>query len=856
MAHVFISYSRKDTDFVERLERALHKHHIVTWRDVHSIPGGANWFRRIEAGLQASYAVIYIDTPAADISKWVGKEYLYAEHLKLPIIPVKHDKTFMPMRTIDLNPVLCDDAHFDACVQQLVSLLQELPQEAIVPGAETPAPLPADEPVDDEAAPDMTTEIRTYLDWVELQGQADLQDALYVNLSASPEQYRPLPIAMTGWGGFGADNALSFDRLGLEHIVGEDFERAGHDVADAREPLRDLRRVILLGEPGSGKTTTLVRLAIDLARDARTALENDEQPKLPVFVPLRQFDGDTDFETFVRAQMYNLQDEYPALLTDKRLIVLLDALNEMPRHSADGRDLVDEVRDYVRDKPDWIVSCRIRDYQEQLSNLNDVGKVRLKALDPPRIYEVIQKRFAQIEQPELGEQLWAAMYGTDDLLKAWDVFVEHDRADAFWTQWPDDVKAADVDYSFQTPGFYDWYRMQRDKRRMMHLCRNPYMTNMVCRLYAISKQLPPNRGALFAAFVDNLLQRDRLLAEQVGAAWIDDALIRNGLARIAYTMGTETEMPRSKADAILREHLPDVDHDLLLRLAMGASLLDVGEQVRFTHQLLQEYFASLVLGEDLDNGLDPVAYWQAGEWWRPTGREETLIILAGVRGDPEAVARWVAPAQPELAVEILRDSGIPVALDDLDEMTRRAIVSSARDKTNEPNPIGRAAAYRALGLLGADDRKGIGVIAPPVGAQHAVPLQTSPLPDIEWSDEIAAGMYPIGGDAEAYKPLPGQQYEIKRPYRMAKYLVTYTQFQTFLDAPDGFDHDTWWDGLAKKKDAMYEQNNPYPNHPRERVSWYQAVAFSRWLTAQYREAGLLREGAVIRLPTEQEWEVA
>ena len=62
MTHVFISYSRHDTDFVEKLEQALQARSIVMWRDVHSIPGGAKWFRRIKQGLESSYAMIYIDT--------------------------------------------------------------------------------------------------------------------------------------------------------------------------------------------------------------------------------------------------------------------------------------------------------------------------------------------------------------------------------------------------------------------------------------------------------------------------------------------------------------------------------------------------------------------------------------------------------------------------------------------------------------------------------------------------------------------------------------------------------------------------------------------------------------------------
>jgi hypothetical protein len=259
-------------------------------------PGGAGWFDNIQTALEAGYAMVYIDPPAAEGSKWVRKEFLYAESLNLPIIPVKRDARFIKMSTIDLNPILCDDAHYRDGLDKLMYRLAEL---AAKPSISRARP----------AAPDHSRVIQAYLRWLLAEANADLRDALYVNLSATPEAARPTPPAASPLAfGLDMDLSLGFDRLALERIHGEAFDRRGDDVADARAPLAEMKRVILLGEPGAGKTTTLLQLAVDLARAAQAA---PETAPLPVFIPLRQFDGKDAFAAFVQGQTYNLARRLP-----------------------------------------------------------------------------------------------------------------------------------------------------------------------------------------------------------------------------------------------------------------------------------------------------------------------------------------------------------------------------------------------------------------------------------------------------------------------------------------------------------------------------------------------------------------
>jgi len=103
------------------------------------------------------------------------------------------------------------------------------------------------------------------------------------------------------------------------------------------------------------------------------------------------------------------------------------------------------------------------------------------------------------------------------------------------------------------------------------------------------------------------------------------------------------------------------------------------------------------------------------------------------------------------------------------------------------------------------------------------------------------------------------------PFFAAKYLITYLQFDAFLKAPDGFENEAWWAGMPKDyiRQSVKQQRTKTANSPRDSVSWYQAVAFTRWLN--HRSQGLTQtlpsglilrvgENAEIRLPTEWEWQ--
>jgi formylglycine-generating enzyme required for sulfatase activity len=120
------------------------------------------------------------------------------------------------------------------------------------------------------------------------------------------------------------------------------------------------------------------------------------------------------------------------------------------------------------------------------------------------------------------------------------------------------------------------------------------------------------------------------------------------------------------------------------------------------------------------------------------------------------------------------------------------------------------------------------------------------MPDLDWI-AIAPGAF--------HWQDKGERQSIDRAYRIARYPITKAQYQAFIDAADDYANPEWWQEgyrAPTPNDPRWEQ----PNRPRVNVAWVEALAYCRWLTARYRQAGLIDADQVIRLPTEFEWERA
>ncbi|MEZ4870035.1 MAG: SUMF1/EgtB/PvdO family nonheme iron enzyme [Caldilineaceae bacterium] len=155
---------------------------------------------------------------------------------------------------------------------------------------------------------------------------------------------------------------------------------------------------------------------------------------------------------------------------------------------------------------------------------------------------------------------------------------------------------------------------------------------------------------------------------------------------------------------------------------------------------------------------------------------------------------------------------------------------------------------------------------PGIGVKNGVP-------DMVWLPLAAGGEVTVirtwhpESTGEEARVIHRQTFQVE-PFYIAQYLVTHAQYQTFVAAEDGFDNVTWWQDIptAYQRQPLSEQRTKLSNNPRDGLSWYQSVAFARWLNQRLTGlelphpagAGRFRVGdnAQIRLPAEWEWQWA
>jgi formylglycine-generating enzyme required for sulfatase activity len=127
-AKIFISYSRKDRAFADRLEAALKARGFEPLIDREEIFAFEDWWTRIEALIARADTVVFVLSPDAVASQVALKEVAHAASLNkrfAPIVCRQVDDSAVPKPLRRLNFIFFDDpARFDASADALAAALQ------------------------------------------------------------------------------------------------------------------------------------------------------------------------------------------------------------------------------------------------------------------------------------------------------------------------------------------------------------------------------------------------------------------------------------------------------------------------------------------------------------------------------------------------------------------------------------------------------------------------------------------------------------------------------------------------------------------------------------------------------------
>lgn len=827
---VFISYSHDSEthrDLVLGLANRLRNDGVESWIDQY-VPGGSpvqGWLRWMKAEIEQADFVLLVCTPqylqrfngedteggrgvnfeAVIISQTLYNHY-YRNPKFIPVLPPQGCFEHLPLELQAYSAY-----NLDTDYQDLYRLLTGQPKVTPPPVGQV-VQLP--EKTNPAFLPSLSIE-SAYLQSLLQQSQLRFADKTYTTLSGQFQSDRsviPPECLMSA--------SLLFEPYRPNHAV-HDCPNPSDQQDDLLVAFAKYQRLVLLGEPGTGKTFSLWRIA---AEQARKTLLNPTEP-LPVIIPLNRWtDAEQSLDSFVLEQMGSLASHFTQLCQAGRLLPLLDALNELPFDQRTQK--LPQVRAFVN-QPAFkclLLTCRQRDYVDALKQ--DLDRLTIEPLDPPRIWQFLQNYFHYFaeQQPQrfsakLAEQLFWQLAGGEEVQACWQRWQQQGKAtqwQAFWKKdyiqwnWPDELRRSDGARQAQLA----------DPRSLLKLAANPYLLFLITTLYARYQELPKSRIELFGRFVEVLLKRESAEKANSRAYVPERVALLTALKQLAWQLQSRSGAAQ-EARTVLARHealqtLPAAD----LEFAAAASLLELTrDSVRFSHQLLQEFFTAQGFKDRREQGFTAAELWPPDQWWQANGWEEAAKLAAEYEAEPNLFLQWLAVGNPKLAVEIALAQQATEALLPFREQWQAAIT----DVINYPNPKERNAISTSLAWLDWDKRFGIG-------------LDAQGLPEIDWL-EIPAGEF-IYQDGERLS-LPS--------FKISRYPITNAQFQAFVQAADGYAAPRWWQGL-KKPETAQQSRWQESNRPVKQVNWYEALAFCRWLSA--------KTGLNISLPTEQQWEKA
>ncbi len=656
-----------------------------------------------------------------------------------------------------------------------------------------------------------------------------------------------------------------------EERLAEEERRLQERVTDA---LARSQRLVILGEPGAGKTISLRFISLMLAHGYGAVRLGLEAPYIPLMVRLADFARELEqtpalsLDNFLLQVIGQAYASHPRLSDFLRLaldkgacMVLLDGLDEVGDDPVHGQPLRSRVVRKVQQFADrWcangrpnrlVVTSRIEGYWDEA--LRGFHHVQLSPLRPPdEVREFLLRWYTAHEQAH------------DETLP---LEVAEARAEERVGQ--------------LLPRVLEWPSVRR-------LATNPLLLTILALIHENVGKLPNRRIRLYEICAQTLIESWRQaqtgLPSELLAELGEETVVRV-MAPLAYWL--HDERPGGTAsfqdwrerllDILAYEGYEDEAKEIADRFLHHARyqaglLAERGlGQFGFFHLTFEEYLAARQMARQRAEERREMLrkHWEDPRW------QEVILLAAGQLGIVEARRDDVSDCIEDL---------LQMEPYDQDSAGRQVVLA------------GRALAD--IGLRSVTNRTRRWVLDALCETMQDLDPETKrpndppriPVRNRYDAGEVLDELGWLPDDLHAWIRCPGTAEDGANLMAM-KYPATNVQFERFIQA-GGYENPTYWsceDGEGwqwVQKPPSYRGESPRtepkhwhdPRFGKERrgypvvgVSWYEAVAYAAWLTELLRHvragtpdlpdedielvADLLEAGvSKVQLPTESEWE--